>query len=189
MDPSAYSLSGLPGPGGETRFLVGAVGLLALCFVLSLGALAGIVRAVTGWEVVAITSASMEPTIAVGDLVFIRSAGSDDLRPGHVITYRPDGGGSPITHRIVRIDQTTGHYTTRGDATIHNDSTPVRPDQIAGRGAVLIPFLGYPAYFRDHGAWQWLAAVFLAMAGTAWIARWAVLPAFDPWPRRPLWWV
>ena len=189
MDPYAYSLAGPSGPGGETRFLIGAVGLLAVCLVLSLGTLAGLVRAVTGWEVVAITSASMSPTIVVGDLVFVRPIGDDELRPGQVITYRPDGGGSPITHRIVRVDATTGLYITRGDATIHNDSTPVRRDQITGHGTVLIPFLGYPAYLRQHDAWPWLALVVAVTVAAVWIARWAVLPAFDPWPRRPRWWL
>ena len=87
---------------------------------------------------------SMEPTYALGDLVYVRSA--DDYRPGEIVVYRvPDeqpGAGIFIVHRLRRIEP-DGTFVFRGDNNPTDDVfRPTRHD-IVGRAVVDLG--GFPA--------------------------------------------
>lgn len=88
---------------------------------------------VFGIKPAVVLSGSMEPTIQVGDLIFIHDADTEGLKEGDVICYL--SSGQAVTHRITEV--TTGEdgrsqYITQGDANNDKDQTAVTTDQIQG---------------------------------------------------------
>lgn len=119
---------------------------------------------VPGWTPVVITGDSMRPTIATGDLVVTTGVVPDALGSGDVVVF-PDGGGGLVTHRIVgRRDD--GLLRTRGDANAVADTRPVDPDTVLGRGKLLVPAVGRPLVWAQHGRWGHLV-VWLVATGAA----------------------
>lgn len=87
-----------------------------------------------GIGVAVVLSGSMEPALQVNDVVIVREA--PEYRVGDVVVYQAH---SLIIHRIIQIDGDT--VITQGDANNIQDD-PIRVDQIKGRMASRIPFLG-----------------------------------------------
>lgn len=88
-----------------------------------------------GFGVAVVLSGSMEPALAVNDLVVVTAA--DGVKPGDVVVYQ--SGGELIIHRVVETDGE--RLVTRGDANDTFDA-PIRADQIKGTLAFSIPFAG-----------------------------------------------
>ena len=90
----------------------------------------------------AIATGSMEPEIAVGDMVVVADW-QRDLAVGDVIAYARDG--KTIVHRIVEIDQQpeSTAYITQGDANNAPDVDPVQQSQVEGKVVARIPALGW----------------------------------------------
>jgi signal peptidase I len=97
-------------------------GLMAVMAVIIVAAPATAIAAhAAGWMPLIDRSASMAPTIAVGDLVLVDRERADRARPGDVITFAdPHLAGRTLTHRVVAIRPGTAAgtlaMTTRGDA-------------------------------------------------------------------------
>jgi signal peptidase I len=103
---------------------------------------------ILGWSPVAISSGSMEPTIRTGDVI-LASEPEHPLKPGQVITFVDAArSGQLVTHRIHSVDD-SGAYRTKGDANASPDSTLVAPDDVVGRGRVLVPMAGLPRMWFD----------------------------------------
>lgn len=107
------------------------------------------------WQAYVIHSGSMEPSIAVGDVVHGASFGADDeVEVGRVYTYRDPSTRAERTmvHRIVeRRDD--GDYTTAGDANDVTDITPLTVDDIEARAVLLVPHVGLPVVWFQVGDW------------------------------------
>lgn len=106
---------------------------------------------VLGIKPAVVLSGSMEPTIQVGDLIFIRSADPAALQEGDVICYL--SSGKAITHRIVGVAQGEDgrpRYVTQGDANNAADRLAVSTDQVQGvwKGA-RVPGLGSAILFMQ----------------------------------------
>jgi signal peptidase len=74
---------------------------------------------VFGISVFIVLTPSMEDTIMVGDLIFVKQVDSNTLEEQDIITFvKPNGQGELITHRIIKIQTIDGKlaFTTRGDA-------------------------------------------------------------------------
>ena len=70
----------------------------------------------------------------------------DALRTGDVIVFFGTvQGTTPITHRVVLNDPTTGTIITKGDANPQNDPSPVKYTDILGKKVLSVPMLGYIA--------------------------------------------
>lgn len=55
-----------------------------------------------GQRLLVVSSQSMAPTLAVGDVAVLEQLPSvSDLHPGLLVTFRPPGGGELVTHRLV----------------------------------------------------------------------------------------
>jgi len=88
-----------------------------------------------------IKSGSMEPSIMIGDIIFVRKTDPDDLEVGDVITFRMwvESGGTSmlttVTHRIVSAsgEGENRTFTTKGDANNVGDAWSVTADQLVGR--------------------------------------------------------
>lgn len=85
---------------------------------------------------------SMEPTITENDLVVIAPLAAGEPAVGDIIAFRPQQGmGVAIAHRVVSIED-DGTIRTRGDNLATTDPYHIRPEEIAGRVVLIIPYAG-----------------------------------------------
>ncbi|NNE10879.1 MAG: signal peptidase I [Ilumatobacter sp.] len=167
----------------RVRFGVGLVGLAAISVLVWSLVWAVIAPVVFGWSPVAITSASMEPRIATGDIVFVASSDGRDLEPGTVIVFDDPATDGQLTHRIVDVTA-DGDYVTRGDANGRLDSTPVPPDEVFGVGRMVLPAIGLPIVWIERAQWLVLLVAVLLTIVAGWASRWAILAEYSPWRSR-----
>jgi signal peptidase I len=137
-----------------------AVGLVGLFVAVVAGCLMAIVAGswVAGYDLRVVSSGSMAPAVRTGDVVVF----SDDAKGVHErgqrlatgsIVVIDDSDGRTVTHRIVEA-LPDGSYRTRGDANPVADSTPVAPEDVAGRVHIVVPFVGWPAVWLARGGQQ-----------------------------------
>lgn len=88
-----------------------------------------------GYGGAVVLSGSMEPTIAVDELILVKA--EDSYEVGDVVVYQT--GKMLVVHRIVAMDGET--VTTRGDANNVDDGA-IEPAQIKGKVIAHIPHVG-----------------------------------------------
>lgn len=135
---------------------------------------------VFGNRALVVTSGSMSPEFAAGDLVIVHSidpATSGPVSPGTVITFRAAGApGSLVTHRVARVTRGTDGtttYVTKGDANVTVDATAVRHTDVVGTVSMSLPRLGYTVTALHR--WS-TVALFVATFAFARIARLLAAP-------------
>ena len=94
-----------------------------------------------GWGASVILSGSMEPTLSVNDLVFVRATG--DYEVGDVVVYQ--SGSSRVIHRIARILE-DGSVITKGDAN-NTEDEPVPAEDVKGEMVGKVPLIGAAVRF------------------------------------------
>lgn len=105
-----------------------------------------------------VLSSSMSPTIHAGDVVIVNEAPAERIEQGDVITYeRPgSGAGSPdrVTHRVVEVvERDDGRYfRTKGDANEEPDGKLVPAENLVGKVAFSIPYIGHVISFASSDA-------------------------------------
>lgn len=109
---------------------------------------------VWGWSAYTVRSASMEPSLAVGDVVVAKPFAEGEAVPvGRVMFFTdPSTPGSQklLVHRVVeRLDD--GTYVTAGDANASTDSTPVPTGAFRARAVLLAPYVGLPVVWARTG--------------------------------------
>jgi len=87
---------------------------------------------------------SMEPAVPVGSIVIIKLVDPSTLQKGDIICFKLSGPSS-ITHRIINI--TNEGFITKGDANEDPDTWIVRKENVIGKVAFIIPYIGYLGYF------------------------------------------
>jgi signal peptidase I len=93
-----------------------------------------------GYDVFNVVSPSMEPALPLGSAVYTKPMRAEELQPGDVIAY--ESGDTVITHRVVRNQVVMGELTTKGDANMDEDMTPVPYAALIGRVELTIPLVG-----------------------------------------------
>ena len=128
---------------------------------------------ILGFKGYAVVSNSMEPDINVGDIVIVTAVDPESLTTGDAITFYTylrstltDGSGNPIYLKSV-VTHYLGDIVTEADETIYKtygiynnpnqnfdnwvdvngDPTEIYEDDIIGRVAFKIPYLGYVIIF------------------------------------------
>src|SRR5690606_31535796 len=86
------------------------------------------------WKSFVIQSGSMEPSIRVGDVVFVQKAAA--YTEQEVITFTSEDG-RVVTHRILEAGQEG--YKTQGDANQTPDVDLVQDEHIIGKVAFVLP--------------------------------------------------
>ena len=99
-----------------------------------------------------IVSSSMEPSINVNDVVFIKKTEPNKLVKGDVITFyssNPFFGNTPITHRIEKVirEDDKLFFEVKGDANEIPDDELVISTNIIGRVYFRLPYFGNIQYF------------------------------------------
>ena len=111
-----------------------AVVLLALASVL-------IVPYFMGYTELAVLTGSMQPTLPVGTLIYVKETDPAQLEVGDVVTYRLDGD-TMVTHRVIEMNPEAETLVTQGDANADPDGE-ITFDRIVGKMDFSIPYLGY----------------------------------------------
>lgn len=133
---------------------------LLVVFLLLAAAIA--VPQVFGIRVYTVLSPSMGPEIPVGSAVYVKKEAFEKIRPGDIITCRPDMGDIYITHRVSEKDEAGRTLVTKGDANETPDGRRVREEELMGVVRLSVPYLGYAAMlFSGMGEKLLLAGVFL----------------------------
>lgn len=107
-----------------------------------------------GFNVLYVTSGSMEPEYPTGSLLYVKKVDPYKIEVGQVITFMLDED-TLATHRVVEIlkdesDPSVIRFVTKGDANNANDGTPVHYKNVVGTPVFSIPYLGYvAAYIQD----------------------------------------
>ncbi len=124
-----------------------------------------------GWSSFVIRSGSMEPGLAVGDVVVAQPLGGDAVVDvGRVCVFDdPTTADRLLVHRVVeRRDD--GTYTSAGDANEVTDTTAVERDAIHHQATLLAPLVGLPTTWFQEGrylplvAWALLTTALLAVS-------------------------
>lgn len=116
------------------------IGIIIICLLIIASAL--LLPGLFGYKSFAVISGSMEPGIPVGSIVYAKETPFDELKVGDVISYSLSGD-TKVTHRIAAVDQKNQNFTTKGDANDTEDGNPVHYQNVIGKVALSIPFLGF----------------------------------------------
>lgn len=110
-------------------------------------------KSLFGYRYYTILTPSMEPKYGVGDMVFVKIEGADNINVGDVITFNPSSDGEAfLTHRVTeKISDYEGTgvtcFRTKGDANDSGDSFLIDEDRVIGTVKLGIPKLGYIVRF------------------------------------------
>ncbi|MEO7722477.1 MAG: S26 family signal peptidase [Pseudolysinimonas sp.] len=140
-----------------------------LVFLVALAACATVPMAF-GLTATVVQSGSMMPHIGVGDVVLSRPLPANAATPlGRVVTFpAPTGSAAPgiRLHRIIGTNS-DGSLITAGDANRDADSAPLARADIIAVGCLLVPWIGLPTFWLQHGLLLpllgWLAVTLLAL--------------------------
>jgi signal peptidase len=140
----------------------------AMCRLI-LTVVAGLVVAVLapytiGWRPTVISSGSMVPAIAVGDVVVTAPAAPASIRTNDIIIFtEPATPGKNVAHRVITRNP-DGSFTTGGDANQVADSTPLPASSVHGRVRFRVPFIGLPKHWLVNREWPPLVALCAVLA-------------------------
>ncbi len=147
-DDDAETKPKKPLKGPQTTFTV--IFMVIVLFLLGTGIytrLTGAEPNIFGYQMMTVTSGSMEPTFRPGSIIIVDTNEGQDYQVGDVAMFwtleDPDRN---VTHRIINIYEQDGqrYYQTQGDNNNAPDQAPVTIDQIRGKYVNLtVPYLGY----------------------------------------------
>lgn len=157
----------------------GTVCMLIISMASSLSLWIGLPWAFLGWSPTLVTSGSMQPLVAPGDVVMVRPVSPEELLPNTVILYeRPETGR--VLHRIMeRLPD--GTFRTGGDANASPDSAFVHLEEIQGAAVIAVPWVGRPSLWLHEGRTLAVVATGLGLLVALRLSPRAFDPAFDPW--------
>lgn len=128
---------------------VGAKAQTAAMAVVMLAGLAVTVPLLAGgYDYSIVLTASMEPEIAVGDVVAIQPAEPQEIEVGQVMAFHaPDKSvNKPVIHRVVEIEQNDDgerQFYTKGDNLEERDPWVVQEEHVVGTIGYQIPKVGW----------------------------------------------
>jgi signal peptidase I len=132
-----------------------------------------------GWSPTLVTSGSMQPLVAPGDVVMIRPVEDHELAANTVVLYdRPDTGR--VLHRIVE-ELPDGSFITRGDANTSDDSGFLHADQVKGAAVLAVPWIGRPSLWLSQGRVPLVVGTGVVLIAAITLAPRAFDPAYAPW--------
>jgi signal peptidase I len=122
-------------------------------FLLTLVA-AAVLPMLWSWPSYLVRTGSMEPSLAVGDVVVAAPFSSADPVPvGRVMVFENPalpGRDEVLVHRVVEY-LGHGQYVTAGDANRDVDATPVPSASFRARARILVPYVGLPLIWLARG--------------------------------------
>jgi signal peptidase I len=157
----------------------GTVSMLVISVVTSLSLWIALPWAFLDWSPALVTSGSMQPLVAPGDVVMIRPVSPEELTANTVVLFeRVDG--ERVLHRIME-QLPDGTFRTQGDANAVPDSDLLHIDQVRGAAVLAVPWVGRPSLWLSEGQVPHLGATALALLVVLVLAPRSFDPAYDPW--------
>lgn len=98
---------------------------------------------VVGFTPYVVLSGSMEPTYHVGSMIYVKEVDPAEVQVGDPITFRI-GDDMVATHRVIAVYE-DGSFQTQGDANDAPDGAPVTAENLVGKPAFTVPYLGFLA--------------------------------------------
>ena len=97
-----------------------------------------------GYKTFIVLTGSMEPSINAGDLVIVKGAEKNNIKPGDVITYSVGNTEQTVTHRVTEIVEKNNktYYKTKGDNNNSVDSELIQYENVLGTMSFKIGKLG-----------------------------------------------
>ena len=127
------------GRNGRVCSIIGILMIVAVIILCSLLVLPEMI----GFHMYHVISGSMEPTIKVGSLLYVREENVEEIKEEDIIAfYSSVEEGSIITHRVVKNNIVSGAFRTKGDANDTEDPTPVPYENFIGKVVLTIPYIG-----------------------------------------------
>jgi signal peptidase I len=149
--------------GGWAALLITTVARAVLT-TIALLLLMTLAPAVLGWHPTVVSSGSMEPRLAVGDVVVSRPIGSAPLQLKQIILEPdPNHAGWLRLHRFVGVTG-AGQAITKGDANAQRDTSSVPMSDVIGIASLRVPYLGLPAVWLGTGQYGKLATTAAVLA-------------------------
>lgn len=131
-----------------------------------------------GVDVYAVTSGSMEPTLPVGSLIYVKETSFDNIKAGpegDIITFKLSGD-TVATHRAIEKDEAAQTIKTKGDNNAEADGAPVMAGNVLGVVKAHIPLLGYVANYVQNPP-----GTYVSIAGAAFVLLLLCIPdLFEP---------
>lgn len=122
-----------------------------------------------GYEPYGILSNSMEPTLPVGSVIYVKSYEPSKLKEGDMITFQTSILAANVaTHRIVHHDQTKQRFTTKGDHNDAIDASFVPYENVRGIVVICIPYLGEFYQFVNSPLGYTLSSFAILLACILW---------------------
>lgn len=128
-----------------SKYTNSSVFYIIVGIVLALGINQGLAMALsTGMPIVAVESNSMVPAFSQGDMLILQGTTQESLNVEDVIVFDKPGGGTPIVHRIVAINN-DGTFQTKGDANAGQlpYERSIEYEQVHGKVVMIIPYMGW----------------------------------------------
>lgn len=120
---------------------------LSTVVLILLAVVAGVILLpmILGFKEMAVLSGSMEPTIPVGSIIYVKPLDDPSvLQPGDICTYQMTDGETLVTHRVVSVDPDARTLVTQGDAN-NTDDGDISFDRVIGVAKMHLPWVGYIA--------------------------------------------
>jgi signal peptidase I len=162
----------------RTKFFAGvfAAGILAVLLLLACFA---ILPGVAGWQRNLVVSGSMRPGTDVGDVVLSVPRTGEEYGKGTVIVFT-DSVGQRTVHRVVGREPDS-RYITKGDANRTIDSDRILPEDVIGRAALLVPWIGSPFVWFGEGDWLGVGLSVAGLLVLIGLAPYGLSVVHDPW--------
>ena len=97
-----------------------------------------------GYDPYVIVSASMEPALRIGDVVYVKEYDPNLFEEGDIACFYPDErSDSPTAHRVVNNDRTNHHLLMIGDANESEDIRMIPYINVSGKVTFHLPLLGH----------------------------------------------
>ncbi len=140
----------------STVILVLLVGVVIFLFVIRAS---GKTPTIFGYQVLRVTSGSMEPTLMVGDVILVKQTPPEDIHKDDIISYESVQGetsGMIITHRVVEEPIKVGetyYLQTKGDVEGAVLDPKIEYSQVQGKFQHKVAFLDkmYSFFFTPYG--------------------------------------
>ncbi len=113
--------------------------VVAVVLYLFAARITGGTPSVFGYYVFRVSSDSMEPTLAVGDVILVKSTPAEDIHIDDIITFKSEESqtyGREVTHRVVLEPESrdgTFYLQTKGDAPKASLDRVITYDQVRGK--------------------------------------------------------
>ena len=147
--------------------------LIAIVVLMFNARMSGEAPSIFGYQVFRVSSASMEPTLMVGDVILVKDTEPEEINKGDIITYlgtQGDFAGKFITHMVVEEPTVSGGeyvFTTKGisEFSIENDPA-VYEEQVLGVYVCTVPFIDkiYTFFLQPYGLITFILVIVVLFA-------------------------